>query len=111
MSLKDLFCFLLFLITSLFDSFVQFVLPFFDQSFLRRFCLRLELVLRIKFLCQQLVVLFVVLLHMRLQFFRMRFLKCLDCLIIGLKLVKLFFVLLHTAIEATFEFFDLAFIV
>ncbi len=33
----------------------------------------------------------------------MRFLKCLDCLIIGLKLVKLFFVLLHTAIEATFE--------
>ena len=48
---------------------------------------------------------------MRLQFFRMGFLKRLNCFIIGLKLVKLFFVLLHTTIEATFEFFDLAFIV
>lgn len=100
---NSIFRFLLFGLTRRLHCLVQFRLPLLDQCFLVAFKQDLERILRVQLICQQFIVLFVVLLDVRGDLFRMRLPQSFDSLVVRLELAKLLSVLVDSTIEASFQ--------
>ena len=98
----------LLLIAGLLDGIVEFFLPLFDEVALLGLSLLPQRVLTVQLFRQQVIILFIVLLDVRCDFFSVGFFERINSLVVGLELVELLFVFLHASVESSFDLGDLA---